>query len=214
MGESDGLIEVLTEIRDEIRAVRAELGDRGARMAASGIRTEVVERGARWRIAATAGAGAVALVALALALRAGGPPSQAPVETALQGTPAPATTTATTTTAMTPPPVPLPAPAAMPALAPAAKPAATPLPALASKLAATRPPLAPPAGAPAIGVSAVAVPAVAVVPKRHVKPPVALKLPAEVASDEDEAMAFSPPPRRVRVHKMSYGPVDSEPAKL
>jgi hypothetical protein len=52
------------------------------------------------------------------------------------------------------------------------------------------------------------------VPKRHVKPPVALKLPAEVASDEDEAMAFSPPPRRVRVHKMSYGPVDSEPAKL
>jgi len=66
MGEPDSLIEVLKEIRDEIRALRTELGDRGARMAASGIRTEVVERGARWRIAATAGAGAMALVALLL----------------------------------------------------------------------------------------------------------------------------------------------------
>lgn len=45
MGEPDSLIEVLKEIRDEIRALRTELGDRGARMAASGIRTEVVERG-------------------------------------------------------------------------------------------------------------------------------------------------------------------------
>ncbi|HVV50409.1 MAG TPA: hypothetical protein VHO06_12160, partial [Polyangia bacterium] len=39
--------------------------------------------------------------------------------------------------------------------------------------------------------------------------------PAPSAGDDgDDAMAFSPPRRRVRAHKMSYGPVESEPAKL
>ena len=32
-------------------------------------------------------------------------------------------------------------------------------------------------------------------------------------ADEGDTIPF-PPPRRVRVHKMSYGPVESEPAKL
>jgi hypothetical protein len=64
-----------------------------------------------------------------------------------------------------------------------------------------------PAGAPAI--AGVPVPA-----KKRVKPESAAKLPSEIASDEDEAIAFSPPARRVRVHRMSYGPVESEPAKL
>ncbi len=50
--------------------------------------------------------------------------------------------------------------------------------------------------------------------KKRVKPDVAAKPPAEVASDEDETLAFPPPPRRVRVHRLSYGPVESEPAKL
>ncbi len=201
MAESDSLIEVLKEIRDEIRAVRSELGDRGT-PAASGIRTAVVERGARWRIGATAGIGAVALVALVLALRAGGPTSPAVVAAAPQIAPA----TMTASTAMTTTPV----PSAMPAPAPTAMPApvATKMVSPAPKPAAARQP-APPAP--------VATPAVAVVPKRHAKPAVALKLPAAVASDGDgdEAIAFSaPPPRRVRVHKMSYGPIDSEPAKL
>ena len=170
MAESDSLIEVLKEIRDEIRAVRTELGDRGA-PAASGIRTAVVERGARWRIGATAGIGAVALVALVLALRAGGPTSPAVVAAAPQMAPA----TMTASTAMTTTPV----PSAMPAPAPTAMPAPvatkTPPPASATNPAATRPAVAQqPAGAPAV----------AAVPKRHVKPAVALKLPTAVASDE------------------------------
>lgn len=206
MGEPDSLIEVLKEIRDEIRALRTELGDRGARMAASGIRTEVVERGARWRIAATAGAGAMALVALLLALRTGGQPSPTIVETAPQL--ATAATTKATTTAMTTTPVSAPGPMAQPAPALIAVPAAFPLaaktaPGLTPKPAATRP-VAPPQAAPAV----------ATVPRRQVKPAVAPNLPTAVASDEDEAMAFPPQPRRVRVHRMSYGPIASEPAKL
>ena len=201
MAESDGLIEVLKEIRDEIRAVRTELGDRRAPMAASGLRTEVVERRARWRTGATAGIGAMALVALVLSLRAGGQASPAVVATAPQMSPG----TMTASTAMTT----TPAPTAMPAPAPTAMPAPVatkpPPPARATKPAATRPALAQqPAGAPAV----------VAVPKRLVKPAVAPKLPAAVPSDEDDAIAFSPPPRRVRVHRMSYGPVDSQPAKL
>ena len=59
-----------------------------------------------------------------------------------------------------------------------------------------------------------AIASVPVPAKKRVKPDVAAKPPSEVASDEDEAIAFSSPPRRVRAHRMSYGPVESEPAKL
>jgi len=34
-----------------------------------------------------------------------------------------------------------------------------------------------------------------------------------VAATDEDPIPF-PPPRHVRVHKMSYGPVESEPAKL
>src|SRR5579863_3795735 len=71
MGEADSRIEVLKEIRDEIRGVRGELEQlRVVRVAGSGVRTERVERGARWRNAAMASTGALAVLALAFALRA------------------------------------------------------------------------------------------------------------------------------------------------
>ena len=50
--------------------------------------------------------------------------------------------------------------------------------------------------------------------KKRIKPEVVDKSPAEVVSDEDETLSFPPPPRRMRVHRLSYGPVESEPAKL
>ena len=49
---------------------------------------------------------------------------------------------------------------------------------------------------------------------KRVKSEVAGKRPAEVASDDDATIAFPPPPRRVRAHRLSYGLVESEPAKL
>ena len=70
-----------------------------------------------------------------------------------------------------------------------------------------------PAGAPATSGTTDAIASVPAPAKKRVKPDVAAKPPAEVASDEDEALAF-PPPKRVRVHRLSYGPVESEPAKL
>ena len=56
-----------------------------------------------------------------------------------------------------------------------------------------------------------AVPAVA---KKRLKSDVVARPPVEAVSDDDETMEFPPSPKRVRVHRLSYGPVGSEPAKL
>jgi hypothetical protein len=203
---SDRLVEALKEIRDELRALRGELG---GRMTTSGIRTEVVDRGARWRNAALAGGGlAVLAIVLGLAMR------DRPAPATFEAAPAIATAPATATA-----PAKMPAPPVMPAPAPvvAAAPVAAPLPVAksgtparppaAAPTPATRQPARLPAGAPAIA-------GVPVPTKKRVKPDVAAKLPSEVASDADEPIAFAPPAKRVRVHRMSYGPVESEPAKL
>ena len=78
MAESDALVEVLKEIRDELRAVRTELGGRGGRMSTSGIRTERVPRQDRWRNVALA-AGGVAGLALVLGLVMRERPARPPV---------------------------------------------------------------------------------------------------------------------------------------
>jgi len=205
MAESDALVEVLKEIRDELRAVRTELGARGARMATDSIRTEVVERGGRWRSAALA-AGGVAGLALVLGF--------------VMMRERPTTESAKPTVAVTAPVSAIPAaptPAVMPAQAPvvAAAHGAVPVATSAKSPAvavtqATKPAARLPAGAPAPATLA-SVPAPT---KKRVKPDVAAQPPAEVASEDDETMTFSPPPRRARVHRLSYGPVGSEPAKL
>jgi hypothetical protein len=203
MAESDQLVEVLKEIRDELRAVRTELAGRGAQMTTSGIRTEVVARQGRWRSAALA-VGGVAGLALVLGLVMRDRPVRTPVAVAPPISAMPA----------------MPIPAAMPPQAPVvgaapvaahvAVSATTPArpPAVAPTLA-TKPAGRLPADAPATAIASAPVPS-----KKRVKPDVAAKPPAEVASDEDEPIAFAPPPRRVRVHRLSYGPVGSEPAKL
>ena len=206
MAEADQLVEVLKEIRDELRALRTELAGRGVQRTSSDIRTEVVARQGRWRSAALA-AGAVAGLALVLVLVTRDRP--APVAVAPQISAPLAAKPAVPVT---------PTVAAIPAQAPVLP--AAPLAAHVAKPPAVAPPPASrqaarsPAGAPApAGTATLAsVPAPA---KRHVKPDVAAaKPPGEVASDEDETMTFPPPPRRVRVHRLSYGPVESEPAKL
>ena len=205
---SDRLVEALKEIRDELRALRGELG---GRMTTSGIRTEVVDRGARWRNAALAGGG-LAVLALVLGLAVRDRPAPATFEAAPPIATAPAPATPTAPARMPAPPV-MPASAAVVAAAPVAVPlpvakSGTPArPPAAAPTPATRQPARLPGGGPAIA-------GVPVPTKKRVKPDVAAKLPSEVASDADEAIAFSPPARRVRVHRMSYGPVESEPAKL
>jgi hypothetical protein len=189
MADADSRIEVLKEIRDEIRGVRGELEQlRGTRLATSGVRTELIDRAARWRIATMASAGALAVVALVLALRAG-PRS--------------------VTVAPSPPPVMMPAPsvaaAAPSAPAPAVVPVA-PAPPVAQPAVATKPAMRP---LPRLLASAPASPA----PRKRGKPEVASETAEPATSDEGETIPF-PPARRVRVHRMSYGPVDSEPAKL
>jgi hypothetical protein len=66
-----------------------------------------------------------------------------------------------------------------------------------------------------LAATAPAAQATSAAPRKRVNPAATTKpavaMPAE---GDDETIAFSPPPRRVRVHKMSYGPVESEPAKL
>ena len=210
---TDSLVEVLKEIRDELRAVRAQLGSPAARMTTSGIRTEVVDRAARWRTAALAGGGlAVALLAIVLGvvLRERPAPAIVAVAPPVSATPAakPATPTAM-------PPALAPAAQAPVALAAAAAAPATRSP----QPLAVKPPAGtkPPPGTPPAARAPAAVPAIASVPvpvKKRVKPDVAGKAPSEVTPDEDEAIAFSPSPRRARAHRMSYGPVESEPAKL
>jgi hypothetical protein len=198
---ADRLVEVLKEIRDELRAVRVDLGARGdGRMTSDGIRTQVIDRSASWRAAALA-AGAVAGLALVIG-----------VVMRDRRAPATATTVATPVAAMPA----LPAPAVMPAPAPVvfaapvavheAAPATTP-PRSPVLTPASRPAAHEPAEAPAIA-------SLPVLPKQRVKPNLGAKPAAEVASDDDATMAFPRPPRRARVHRLSYGPVGSEPAKL
>lgn len=189
MAEADQLVELLKEIRDELRAVRTELGTRGSRMTMSGVRTAVLARQGRWRSAALAAGGVVGL-ALVIGLVMRDRPAPSPLAVA-PSAPIPAQA----------PVIPA-APVAEHAAIPVAKP---PAPAPAARQAARLP-----AGAPAPATLASA-PAPA---KKRVRPDVAAMSPGEVASDEDEPLAFSPPPRRVRVHRLSYGPVESEPAKL
>jgi hypothetical protein len=201
----DSLVEVLKEIRDELRAVRTELGSRTARMT-SGIRTEVVDRAARWRNAALAGGG-LALLAIVLGVAMRERSAPAIVAVAPQGSATPVGTSATLT-AMPPAaatageaPVALAAPATLPT-------EKSPPPLAVKPTAATKQAARWPAATPA-AIASVPVPL-----KNRVKPDVAARPPSEVAADEDEALAFSPPPRRVRAHRISYGPVESEPAKL
>ncbi|HLK90432.1 MAG TPA: hypothetical protein VKZ18_11090 [Polyangia bacterium] len=197
MSESDdGTVEVLKEIRDELRNVRTELLAQlrdEARNARAGVRTERVARAAwisRWPLVAMSGTGAVALLALILAVRAGGPAAPAVLA----------------------PPTPVASAAPAPALAPAPKIAKIP------EVAAAKPPAA--KSAPRVALAAVPSPAVAVpapvTPKKRTRPEsVSPKPVAAAPGDDDETMAFSPPaPRRVRVHKMSYDSSGFEPAKL
>jgi hypothetical protein len=206
---ADRLVEVLKEIRDELRAVRTELGARDSGLATSSIRTELVDRGARWRNAALA-AGGMAGLALVLgfvmmrdrpAPEAARPTvAVAPSVAAMPSMPMPAVTPAQAPVVGA---APVAARAAMPVATSvkAAAGSATPAPKAGARL---------PAGAPAPATLA-SMPAST---KKRVKPDVAANPPAEVASEDDETMAFSPPPRRARVHRLSYGPVGSEPAKL
>jgi len=206
---ADRLIDVLKEIRDELRAVRIELGSGGGRMT-SAVRTERMDRGGRWRIPALAAGGLAGLaLVIGLALRdrpappamvAAAPESSAPrLETpARSETPA----SMSMTLAMPPRAVsPAPAPVAAHVAAPIARaPAAVPAP--------------PTKSGERLPVAAPAVAAVPAPTKSRLRAEVAAGPPAEVVSDADETIAFPPPPRRVRVHRLSYGPVGSEPAKL
>ena len=216
MAESDQLVEALKEIRDELRALRTELVTRGGRMASSGVRTERVELGVRRRNATLAGVGLVALaIGLVLAVRDRSAPetATAPVAVASQAPATPAANPPTSRSMPAPSMIPAPAPVvqATQAVAHAAVPVAKPL-AVAPTPATRQAPRLPP-GLPAAAptTTLASVPAAA---KKRVKPDVAARVPAEVASDEDEPLAFPPPPRRVRAHRLSYGPVESEPAKL
>jgi hypothetical protein len=209
MAESDQLVEALKEIRDELRALRTELGGRSGRMAASGVRTERVELGVRRRNVALAGGGLAAL-ALVLGLALRDHPAPEPVTAVAPQASAANSATPRSMPAPAPPVIQAPAPVALaaPVPAPAAMPVAKPL---AGALApATRKAARLPAAAPA----STAIASVSAPDKKRVKPEVPAKTSAEVASDEDETLAFPPPPRRVRVHRLSYGPVESEPAKL
>jgi len=191
---TDSRVEVLKEIRDEIGGVRSELEQlRLARIGASGVRTERVERNVRWRMASMVSTGALAVVALVLALRPG--PHSASVAPSAPVAMAPAA----------------PAPVAM-------APAVPPAPTVPSQT--TAAPVTPaPVAKPAVAVR----PPAKLAPRLLAAPPVAqpvkkrVKAEAPEASvdvtDEGDTIPF-PPPRRVRVHKMSYGPVESEPAKL
>ena len=192
MGDADSRTEVLKEIRDELRGVRSELEQlRGTRLAGPGMRTELVDRAARWRIASMASTGALALVALVLALRPG-PRSASVVAPAPVAAP-PAVVTAPAA------PVPPRAPSALVALPPAP---------ITPPAAATKPASKP---APRVLASASAAAPAAQPAKKRVRtePPEA----PVATTDEADPIPF-PPPRHVRVHRMSYGPVESEPAKL
>jgi hypothetical protein len=198
---SERLIEVLREIRDELRALRIELGARGGRMP-SGIRAGLVNRGGRWRGPALAAAGVAGLaLVLGLALRDRPASPAATVAVAPQMSPTPAKSS---------PPALIPAPAVSPAQAPLVMPApvtAHPaLPFAKTPAAAPAPATKSPAGAPTMAAPALA--------KERLKLDGASRAPVEAVSDDDETLAFPPPPRRVRVHRLSYGPVGSEPAKL
>ena len=206
---AERLVEVLKEIRDELRAVRIELGAGGARMP-SGIRTKLVNRGGHGRASTLAAAGVVGLaLVIGLAVRERPAPQPATVAVAPQISAPPAAKSETPSSIPGTPTLPS---AASPAQAPVAAHVAAPLakspvavPALATKQVQRFP-----AGAPAPTALA-AVPAVA---KKRLTSDVAARPPVEATSDDDETMAFPQSPKRVRVHRLSYGPVGSEPAKL
>jgi len=205
----DRLVKVLKEIRDELRAVRTELSTRDSGLATSGIRTEVVDRGARWRNAALAAGGMAGLVlVLGLVMMRDRPAPEAARPTVAAAPPRPAMPTAKPATPM---PAVTPAQTPVVVVAPVAARATVPA---ATSASVTRPALTPAKQAAGSPVDSPAVASVPVPTKKRVKSNVAAKAPAEVASEDDETMAFSPPPRRVRVHRLSYGPVESEPAKL
>jgi len=203
---ADRLIDVLKEIRDELRAVRIELGARRGSLP-SGVRTKLVNRGDRWRGPALAAAGTAAL-ALVLSLALRDRPASPPATVALAPQMSPPA-------AKSPPSSSGPAPAVSPAPAPLVPPA----PVIAhAALPFGKTPGAAPAPAPKQAQSSPAgAPAMAAAPapaKKRLKADVASRPPVEAVSDDDETLAFPPPPRRVRVHRLSYGPVGSEPAKL
>lgn len=198
---SERLVEVLKEIRDELHAVRIELGTRTGGRMTSGIRTRVMNRG-RWQSAALAAGGVAALVlVIGLARRDPRAPQPATVVVPPQ--------VSAVTPAMPPQAVISPAPAPVAVPAPVVAHAAVPV---------TRSPVVPaPAnkaeaapGGPPLSKTMAAVPAPA---KKRLRSDVAARGP-EVVSDDEETMAFPPSPKRVRVHRLSYGPVGSEPAKL
>jgi hypothetical protein len=199
---AERLVDVLKEIRDELRAVRIELSSGVA--GANGVRTEMVNRG-RWRVPAIV-AGGVAGLALVIGLAMRDRPERSTVAAAPRVS-APAASS-TLSPAVIPPPAP-----------------AVPSASMAAHVAApvARPPVAisPPAPAtkqaPRLPSGALAAAPIAAAPAAaHKRPPsvLAAKPPVEASPDDDATMTFSPPPRRVRVHRLSYGPVESEPAKL
>jgi len=209
---SERFVEVLKEIRDELRGLRLELGSRGAARMPSGMRTSRMNRRAVWRNPALAAAGVAGLaLVLGLALRDRPGPQPATVAVAPQTSVPRSETAARSETPVMPA---LPPPAGSPAQAPVAAHVAVPvakspavLPAAATKQAERRPASAPDS------TTATTLAAVPAVPKKRLKSDVARR-PVEAVSDDDETMAFPPSPKRVRVHSLSYGPVGSEPAKL
>jgi hypothetical protein len=209
---AERFVEVLKEIRDELHGLRMELGSRGARMP-SGIRTSRLNRGALWRSPALAAAGVAGLaLVLGLALRDRPAPQPATVAVAPQVS---APKSETPAAPATPPQgvSPVQAPVAAHLAVPVVKPtAAASAPAI--KQAQRSPAGAPDPTTATKVTSATTMAAVPAVPKKRLKAEVAAGPPVEAASDDDETLAFPPSPRRVRVHRLSYGPVGSEPAKL
>ena len=201
------LVGVLKEIRDELRAVRIELGVRGAGTA-SGIRTEQVNRGGRWRSPALAAAGTAGLALI--------------IGWALRDRPAPQPTTGTMATVAVGPQTSAPATpprAAIPTAAPVALPAPiashAPVPVARPSAAVTTKQTEPlPVRAPTPVPTTMAVVPAPAKKRLGSDSNVSVRPPTAVASDGDEPMAFPPPPRRMRMHRLSYGPVESEPAKL
>jgi hypothetical protein len=207
--QAERLVEVLKEIRDELRAVRIELGARESRTS-TGMRTELVNRGGRWRspaLAAAATAGLTLIIGLALRDRpAPQPPTTTP--TATMAVNPQVTAPAISPRAVIPTPAPVVGPAAVASRAavPVAKPSSAAPATKQAEPSRARVPAATPT-------MMAAVPAPA---KKRLDSASgdAAKLTAPIVSDGDGTMAFPPPPRRVRVHRLSYGPVESEPAKL
>jgi len=214
---AEPFVEVLKEIRDELRALRIELGSRGPRMP-SGIRTRLVNRGAVWRGPALAAVGVAGLaLVIGLALRDRPAPQPATVAVAPQTSAPRSETTARSQTPMAPA---MPPRVVSPAQPPVAAHVAVPVPKPPAALAAAavnqvdRRTASAPESTTETATTPASMAVVPAVSKKRLKSDAAARPPVEAASDEDETMAFPPSPKRVRVHRLSYGPVGSEPAKL